>query len=218
MKPSELFVLSCVVVGCGSTMETSAPPAAAPTDGAEGGALDGGGRDGDATAPVDAPPCPATSESDLAGAHIVIDSPRCVFTLAEARAGIAIGYRVIIDAAVPGVVARAGDAGNCGAPDGSGLIPFESLAGDGQRYCLCDTGLCAPPSSTPRTLVAGTYAHTFTWDGTNWSGPSDTGNPKGAPFPAGAYTLSVSAAGSATSDGSMTPFTVRGTLAITLVP
>jgi len=28
--------------------------------------------------------------------------------------------------------------------------------------------------------------------GVNWTGPSDTGNPKGAPFPPGDYTLTVS--------------------------
>jgi len=41
-------------------------------------------------------------------------------------------------------------------------------------------------------LRKGTYARTFTWDGVNWTGPSDTGNPKGAPFPPGDYTLTVS--------------------------
>jgi hypothetical protein len=49
-------------------------------------------------------------------------------------------------------------------------------------------------------------------------GPSDTGNPEGAAFPAGAYALSISSVGMHGADGSMTPFTVMGTLPITLVP
>ncbi len=166
----------------------------------------------------DAPPCATTSQSDLPGVHIEIDPSRCVFSLAQAHAGIAIGYDVIVDANVPGVVPRSQDAGNCGAADGSGLIPFESVAGAGQHYCVCDTGLCPPPTGAPVTLPAGRYHHTFMWDGTNWSGPSDTGNPEGPPFPAGTYTLTVSAVGTTPADGSASSFTVAGTLAITLTP
>ena len=59
---------------------------------------------------------------------------------------------------------------------------FEQLAGNGQSYCLCDTGLCGPASLPPVTLRAGNYAGAFSWDGKNWNGPSDTDNPKGAPF------------------------------------
>src|SRR5262249_45250678 len=154
----------------------------------------------------------------LPGAHIAIDASRCVFTLAEARAGITVAYEIVIDAAIPNVVPRAQDAGGCGAPDASGLIPFESFEGNGQHYCICDEGLCRPPTGTAVTISAGHYGHGFTWDGTNWTGPSDTGNPKGAAFPAGTYALRVSAVGTWSADGAMVPFTVVGTLPITLVP
>ena len=42
-------------------------------------------------------------------------------------------------------------------------------------------------------MPKGTYPRTFTWDGVNWRGPSDTGNPKGPPFPPGDYTLTIAA-------------------------
>jgi hypothetical protein len=177
----------------------------ASTDGASDAAGDSGG-------------CQVTSETDLAGAHIELDASRCVFTLAQAAAGIAVGYDVVVDADVQNVVPRAQDAGGCDAADRSGLIPFELVSGAGQRYCLCDVGLCPAPSGAPVTLLAGRYHHTFTWDGRNWTGPSDTGNPQGAPFPQGTYALRVSAVGSQPADGSTTSFTVAGTLAIRLVP
>ena len=174
--------------------------------------MDAASRDGE-----DAASCTATSESDLPGARMEIDTSVCVFTLAQARAGISIGYEVVIDESIPDVTPRAQDAGNCDQPDGSGLIPFELLAGGGQRYCICDVGLCrAMPTAT--TLVAGRFHHTFMWDGTNWTGPSDTGNPPGPPFPAGSYTLSVSAVGTWIVGGGTTPFRVLGTMGITLVP
>jgi hypothetical protein len=159
--------------------------------------------------------CVATSDSTLSVAHITLDSSRCVFTIAEAKAGIAIGYDVVVDAPGPGVVPRPQDAGYCGAPDGSRLIPFEYLSGNNQTYCQCDTGLCMTPPNTPIALVPGTYHHTFDWDGTNWMGPSDTGQPHGTAFPPGMYTLRVSAVG-ATGDGGT--FFVEATLPITLVP
>jgi len=54
-----------------------------------------------------------------------------------------------------------------------------------------DFGLAPPPKGTVKSLNKGTYAHIFTWDGRNWTGPSDFGNPKGKPFPAGAYDVTV---------------------------
>ena len=72
---------------------------------------------------------------------------------------------------------------------------------------------------TPVTLAPGTYPATFTWQGNNWSGPSDTGNPMGPPFPPGTYTLTVTARGQLQdTSGATTPFSVESTLDITLVP
>ena len=54
----------------------------------------------------------------------------------------------------------------------------------------------------------------FPWDGRNWYGPSDTGNPKGPAFPAGSYVLELSAQGTHAGAG----FEVQDSLPLTLVP
>jgi hypothetical protein len=60
---------------------------------------------------------------------------------------------------------------------------------------------------------------TLAWDGVNWDGPSDTGNPKGAPFPEGSYTVTVRGTGQREVSPSTTlPFEVTGTFALRLVP
>ncbi len=63
-------------------------------------------------------------------------------------------------------------------------------------------------------VSAGTYSLTFSWEGRNWNGPSDTMNPVGPPFPPGYYSFEVSAVG--THNGA--PFEVVGTFPILLVP
>jgi hypothetical protein len=173
--------------------------------------------DGGADAPADTGGgmCAVTSVSSLPGVSIAFHPPvACAFTLAQAQAGIAIPYDLVVASDVANVAPRAQDAGGCGQPGSSGLILFERLEGGGQSYCLCDTGLCAPTPPPPTTLHAGTYASSFSWDGKNWSGPSDTGNPQGAPFPPGDYTLTVSATGTQ----GATSFAVSATLAIRLTP
>jgi hypothetical protein len=139
-------------------------------------------------------------------------SVHCTFTLAEAAAGISIPYAVVIAQDVTNVVPEA--QATCVQPDASGLYPFEQITGNGNAYCLCDNGFCPAPPQTPVTLKAGSYPGTFSWDGVNWSGPSDTGNPKGAAFPAGSYTLSVSATGMQAGQ----QFKAEGTLQVTLTP
>jgi hypothetical protein len=64
----------------------------------------------------------------------------------------------------------------------------------------------------------GRYAGSVAWDGRNWTGPSDSSNPEGAPFPAGDYEFSVSAVGTWRVQGTDQPFEVAGTLRVTLTP
>ncbi|MCC6996584.1 MAG: hypothetical protein IT370_18380 [Deltaproteobacteria bacterium] len=195
--PAGLSML-LALAGCGGS-STSVRDAATAVDAAN----DDGGA------------CRGTSLTDpvLDGVSLAVRGP-CVFTLAQARAGLSVPFDIVVAHAVPGVVATPQDGGQCERADASGLIPFAELTGGGQRYCLCDTGLCVPPSTTPVTLAAGTTSAQFTWDGVNWTGPSDTNNPKGAAFPAGSYTLRISATG--TVNG--TAFTIAATYPITLVP
>jgi hypothetical protein len=167
---------------------------------------------------VDAGPCVKSSQSNLPGVSIDFVDPSCRFTLAQAAAGIQIGYDVEVAQDLSGVVPLPQDDGHCGAPGSSGLIVFEQLDGNGQRYCLCDTGLCPAPLTTAVTLQAGSYPSTFSWKGRNWTGPSDTSNPMGAPFPAGSYLLHVSAHGLWRSPNGDQNFAVVATLGITLVP
>jgi hypothetical protein len=140
----------------------------------------------------------------------------CTFTLAQAAAGIAIPYTIEIPNDVPNVIpARQG---GCSTAEPSGLYPFEWLEGNGQKYCRCDEGLCNAPGTDPVTLPQGSYPGTFEWDGKNWNGPSDFGQPKGEPFPAGDYTLEVSATGQYDDGGMKKDFKVASTLTIHLVP
>ena len=164
-----------------------------------------------AVGPCDAP----TSSSTLSNVTIaVVQATQCLFTLAEAAAGIEIPYAIYIDKDIPDVVVKTGGGGSCAQPGESGLIVFEQLDGGEQSYCICDAGKCAPPAEVPVTLKAGTYLGKFAWDGKNWFGPSDFGNPKGPPFPAGKYTLHLTAIGTASGQD----FEVKATLPVTLVP
>jgi hypothetical protein len=133
--------------------------------------------------------------STLTGVCIRFDAQDGLTSLEGAAAGITIPYTIIVEQDVADVVVLPQDAGSCGQPGASGLIVFEQLTGNGENYCRCDEGLCAGPNQTPSTIPAGETAASFEWTGRNWYGPSDTGNPLGAPFPAGIYTLEASAIG-----------------------
>ena len=135
----------------------------------------------------------AGSFSGLPGVKIEFTGTTCQWLVSEALAGIEIPYQVVVDADVTFVKPQPQDAGGCGQPGASGLIVFEQLKGGQEVYCICDTGLCQGPSDTPVTLKKGTYPGKFSWDGKNWQGPSDTGTAEGKAFPAGKYTLTVSA-------------------------
>jgi hypothetical protein len=239
---SAAFLSLLVAAGCGTGAVASptaaSPDGAAPPESGDGAPAGDGPSAQDATSPPDATPaldssaeatqgdspsgeasasagCIATSTSSLQGVSLVLRSPiTCTFTLAEAQAGISVPYDVVVTSDVAGVVPAPQDAGGCGAPGSSGLIVFEQLVGSGQSYCVCDTGLCAPGSPPAVTLRAGSYGSGFSWTGHNWSGPSDTGNPLGAAFPPGSYTLTLSAKG--TQGG--TAFAVTTTLTIVLTP
>lgn len=134
--------------------------------------------------------CVTRAESEIPGVTLSIDGSRCVFSPDELEAGVAFGYELLVEQPLSlAVVAQ--DAGQCGQPDESGLIPFAEVFGGGQRYCLCDLGRCA--GDTPSSdLAPGTYAYALEWTGRNWEGPSDTGTSFGDPFPPGAYTVRAS--------------------------
>lgn len=180
----------------------------------ERGCVDAGSDAGaDASGPDSGLACERGGMSDLTEVSIEFPDQPCVFTLAEAAAGITIDYSTAVTGPVTAVTTRPQDGGGCGAAASSGLILFESLSGGAQSYCLCDTGLC-PGGDTTTDLVAGDYPGEFSWTGRNWAGPSDTGNPMGEPFPPGRYTLTVSAVG----EHGGAPIRIAGTFVVHVVP
>jgi len=158
--------------------------------------------------------------STLPGAALTFDGAPCSYSQAEIAAGIAIPYHEEIDMPIGGLHPAQGDAGGCQLPDEAGLIVSYQISGGGQQYCVCDVGLCAAQSFVTSAAV-GNYYHQIAWDGRNWYGPSDTGNPEGAPFPVGTYTVTLTATGAVegvpdqTSGGA---FTMTATRTITITP
>lgn len=140
------------------------------------------------------PECDLPSSSNLPGVSIQFPNAPCTFSLAQAAVGIRVAYRVVVAQNLAGVHPTSGDAGHCQTPDASGLIVGFSFDGNGQKYCRCDTGLCAATTFTTAP-ASGTYDTAIDWDGRNWSGPSDTGNPEGPAFPVGTYQLTLTATG-----------------------
>jgi hypothetical protein len=211
-----LALLSLATQACGGSSGSGAAGAGS-SGGGNGGAGGAGASTTTASTGTGSTSCPATSTSMLDGVTIEIDANECTFSLADPSL-VTIPYRVVVSHDVAGVTPRPQDAGMCDAPGASGLITFEKVDGGGQQYCLCDVGLCAPTNAAPVTLKAGSYPATFTWDKRNWFGPSDTGNPKGPAFPAGDYTVTVSAIGMHDVGGFEEGFVVTATLPIQLVP
>jgi hypothetical protein len=163
------------------------------------------------------PACNGPASSTLPGVSLTFPDACRTYTQAEVAAGIELHYQVVVAADVAGLHPVAGDAGYCAQPGDSGLIVQFVIAGNEQSYCLCDTGRCFQQSfsTAPR---AGTYPATISWDGRNWTGPSDFGNPEGAPFPPGTYTLTLSARGTRETSGGATDYLVSATRSITITP
>jgi hypothetical protein len=145
--------------------------------------------------------CVLEESSSLPHVRITFTTASCVFTLAQAQAGISIAYDVVVDQDVADF--RPATPYPYGA-DIANLDLNEILDGNSQHYCFCDQGLPYPtcpngdgglvPFGThcdTVTIPAGIYHRTFTWDGHNWYGPSDTFNQKGPLFPAGNYELAI---------------------------
>ena len=74
--------------------------------------------------------------------------------------------------------------------DASALVDY-SIEGGGEKYCLCDTGLCPAATVHAAQLTKGSSSDSIDWPGRNWNGPSDTTRPLGAFFPIGHYAVKV---------------------------
>jgi hypothetical protein len=132
------------------------------------------------------------------------------FTLAEAAKGAKIPYKIVVTQDYEGVIPVPFGPSFHEPAGPSGLHPREQISGKEQRYCLMDFGLGAPPKGVDRTLKKGTHEHSFEWDGRNWTGPSDFGNPKGKPFPAGTYEVTVTLQGKVVTEKGRVPYQITG--------
>lgn len=159
-----------------------------------------------ASAPAqDAPPMPGLTKLDDV---VKIEFPKdgYVFTRAEAARTVKIEYKVVLERDLVGIIPLPFGPSNAEPPGPSGLHPRNRIAGQNQLYCLMDFGLAPPPQEVVKTLKKGVYTHSFEWDGRNWTGPSDFGNPKGKPFPAGDYELTVTMHGQMQTDKGKLPY------------
>lgn len=139
------------------------------------------------------------------------------FTLAEAAAGVRFDYDLLVAEDLEGIIPFPQDTGGGMGGGPSGLMPFETITGDGQSYGLYDVGL-GQPDLRPRRIEQGTYPYSFVWDGRNWGGPSDTSMPKGEPFPPGTYTLRVRVRGEIETPKGRKPYDVSDNARIILTP
>jgi hypothetical protein len=152
--------------------------------------------------------CAFTTRSTLPGVRLRFPPQPCSFDVDRVRRA-ELRWEIVVEAA-PGELVHTSTRA-CPPSGAGGFIAEAVVRGGDQRYCLCDTGLC-PPGRRVSAPGPGVYPGSLAWDGRAWEGPSDFGNPKGAPFPPGRHTLEVVARG--TRDGA--PWEVAGTLEITL--
>ncbi len=139
------------------------------------------------------------------------------FTQAEAMGGVALNYDLVVRGDTPPLaVFRDSECSgnNLGA---SGILVFEEITGNGQRYAWDDCGLGFFPETEAKPIPQGRYAYTMQWDGRNWAGPSDTNNPKGPPFPPGEYMLTVSTWGVVEESDGARYFRIEGKVPVEIV-
>jgi hypothetical protein len=207
-------LLTCLHAGaCGGTIAGNEPRDAGSDGSGDGSQVSvgddepplpyEGGTEGSTS--VTSPHCVLEESTTLPHVHIVFHVPQCVFTLAQVAAGVSFAFDLVVEQDVPGFTP---DSPYWYGSDAANLVLGERVFGGSQSYCLCDKGLpypecplddggVVPPDGGPQgacapvTIPAGVYHETFAWDGRNWTGPSDTDNPEGPPFPPADYELDV---------------------------
>ena len=141
--------------------------------------------------------------------------PEYSFSLEEASQGVKLPYTIEVDADFAGV-AFPQDIGGATLAGPSGLIPFFTITGNKQRYSIDDIGLGFGPRFTSERIPEGHYEIEIEWHGQNWSGPSDTSNPFGPPFPTGEYELKIRAVGLVDTDEGRESYLIESTAPVTL--
>lgn len=148
----------------------------------------------DASAAADAATHPCSvdaTDPSLPGVSVHVEADRCNFKSGQAAQ---FRYRVTLTQSIPYTAPASQGCGSCSpySADASARISYTIGNSSGSvRYCICDTGCCAPNASAAFTLAPKTVNGTIDWPGRQWQGPSDTANPYGAAFPPGSYDVSV---------------------------
>jgi hypothetical protein len=151
---------------------------------------------GSGGSPMESPCSACSPPGSIAGVSVCVSASTCVY---EQGKGGTFKYEVTVgpDAPLLHIEATTG-CSFCGQFSSEPLSFINyAITGDGAQYCLCDTGCCPPKVAQEITLKQGKFEGSFDWPGKQWSGPSDTGNPLGAPFPPGSYTVAVTFSGAA---------------------
>ncbi|WP_437326226.1 hypothetical protein [Sorangium sp. So ce381] len=158
----------------------------------------GGCGEGSRCTPPEDEPCAVRDvEGTIPGVKISIESSRCAYQQGEPAEFI---YTITTDSSVPPIdVAASTGCGRCVEPtsDPLSLVSYKisGLSGGAdpqpQLYCLCDVGCCAPDEAVTVQVDATSATQTIRWSGRQWTGPSDTSNPEGAPFAPGSYDVEV---------------------------
>ena len=156
---------------------------------------------------------PATGYSSLQGVSIVFPPQPLQYTRAELAAGVTLRWVVLVDGPEGGSLVPELTPNGCGAPGATGLVSHAVVRSKTQRFCNCDTGLCAPRDATT-LLRPGRDEGTLFWDGASGEGPSDFNAPQGPPFTPGVVFLEVASRG--TFEGQ--PFAVTATLMLQVLP
>ena len=196
-----------------SVNPTPLPPGSTSTSSSDGGS------GGDDAAPVLAPlggPCHAGDQGGtLPGVTIAIDADGCTF---KTGTGGEFRYAVTVGAGADGgptTMTIPNSQGGCGPCSSFSSDPLTwtsaVVRGNGQSYCVCDTGCCPPVDGGSVALASGVARSVLTWPGRSWGGPSDTNEPLGAAFPPGDYAVIVST-------GDASGRSVTATLPIHVVP
>ena len=173
----------------------------------------------DAAADVPTSACAPVYTGSIPGATLDLSQTPCVFSISAAKGVFSLPYKIHVASAQKLSVPATNGCNATPTPETGAVVLETVVAGGGQKWCVCDVGLCQVQTPPFTPTIPGDYTVDFTWDGKNWFGPSDTGNQPGPAFPTGTYEFRVSIAGKHQhEDGTTVPFAATAVLPIELVP
>jgi hypothetical protein len=142
--------------------------------------------------PASGSPCEAHGAGTLPGVTLTLRSAKCTYRVDEL---ITFHIDMVVDDTVPTIDVPTSKFYQCiqHTADPTTFLTFvidgKSAAGNAQRFCYCDLGLCPdePAASIKPSAVTTTIDQP--WSGHNYGGPSDTDEPLGPGFEPGHYVV-----------------------------